>query len=123
MIPCLDEYLAAATSQPVVPCWCELPADLEPLAMEATPSQPLPVDVWAPSPTSRSIEPAIPRGPNLIERAIASARNWLLGGNVIEKNSISGGETDPPATVAQVSHRRSLQLDVACTLIVAVWVE
>ncbi|MCW5872804.1 MAG: chorismate-binding protein, partial [Candidatus Eremiobacteraeota bacterium] len=29
MTPCLDEYLAAAASQPVVPCWCELPADLE----------------------------------------------------------------------------------------------
>lgn len=29
MIPSLDEYLTAAASQPVVPCWCELPADLE----------------------------------------------------------------------------------------------
>jgi anthranilate synthase component 1 len=29
MTPCLDDYLAAAASQPVVPCWCELPADLE----------------------------------------------------------------------------------------------
>ena len=29
MTPCLDEYLAAAAAQPVVPCWCELPADLE----------------------------------------------------------------------------------------------
>jgi anthranilate synthase component 1 len=25
----LDEYLKAAAEQPVVPCWCELPADLE----------------------------------------------------------------------------------------------
>ncbi|MFN8612608.1 MAG: hypothetical protein U0931_34025 [Vulcanimicrobiota bacterium] len=29
MTLCLDEYLAAAAAQPVVPCWCEMPADLE----------------------------------------------------------------------------------------------
>lgn len=29
MTLCLDDYLAAAAAQPVVPCWCEMPADLE----------------------------------------------------------------------------------------------
>ncbi|WP_425274539.1 DUF2339 domain-containing protein [Pseudomonas cyclaminis] len=61
----------------------ELPAELVPVAIVAEPSQPLPADVWAPAPTPQPKEPAIPRGPNLIERAIAGARNWLFGGNTV----------------------------------------
>ncbi|TFY89778.1 DUF2339 domain-containing protein [Pseudomonas kairouanensis] len=49
----------------------ELPADLAPIAMVAEPSQPPPK------------APAPPRGPNLIERAVNAARNWLLGGNTV----------------------------------------
>jgi len=59
----------------------ELPAELAPVARVPEPSQPLLDDVWKPAPTSK--EPAIPRGPNLIERAIEGARNWLLGGNTV----------------------------------------
>lgn len=54
----------------------ELPAELAPVAMVAEPSHPLPDDVWTPAPTPRAPqEPAAPRGPNLIERAISGARN------------------------------------------------
>lgn len=61
----------------------ELPAELEPVKPVAEASQPLPDDVWAPAPTPRPYEPAVPRGPNLIERAIHGARNWLFGGNTV----------------------------------------
>ncbi|UUN89158.1 DUF2339 domain-containing protein [Pseudomonas extremorientalis] len=61
----------------------ELPAELTPVAMVAEPSQPLPDDVWAPAASSSPKEPAIPRGPNLIERALNGARNWLFGGNTV----------------------------------------
>jgi len=65
----------------------ELPAEAEiaPVAAAVEASQPLPDDVWtpAPTPTPRPQEPAIPRGPNLIERAISGARNWLFGGNTV----------------------------------------
>ncbi|MBK5474705.1 DUF2339 domain-containing protein [Pseudomonas sp. TH21] len=63
----------------------ELPAEAEiaPVAAAVEASQPLPDDVWAPAPTPRPQEPAIPRGPNLIERAISGARNWLFGGNTV----------------------------------------
>jgi uncharacterized membrane protein len=61
----------------------ELPADLAPVVMVAEPSPPLPADAWAPAPTPRPEAPAIPRGPNLIERAIGGARNWLFGGNTV----------------------------------------
>ncbi|WP_426129427.1 DUF2339 domain-containing protein [Pseudomonas sp. DWP1b1] len=59
----------------------ELPAELAPVALVPEPSQPLLDDVWTPAPTPK--EPATPRGPNLIERAIEGARNWLLGGNTV----------------------------------------
>lgn len=63
----------------------ELPAEAEiaPVAAAVEASQPLPDDVWTPAPTLRAQEPAIPRGPNLIERAISGARNWLFGGNTV----------------------------------------
>ena len=59
----------------------ELPAELAPVAIAAEASQPLPHDAWTSTPPAK--EPAIPRGPNLIERAFAAARNWLLGGNTV----------------------------------------
>ena len=59
----------------------ELPAELAPVAVMAEARQPLPEDVWTPAPKPK--EPAIPRGPNLIERAIGGARNWLFGGNTV----------------------------------------
>lgn len=61
----------------------ELPAEITPVSMVAEPSQPLPADVWTPAPTPRPQAPAIPRGPNLIERAISGARAWLFGGNTV----------------------------------------
>ncbi|WHS60739.1 DUF2339 domain-containing protein [Pseudomonas sp. G2-4] len=75
----------------------ELPSDLEPISAMATQaSQPLPDDVWrsapiAPRTTARKpapsepvvAEPVAPRGPNLFDRALLGARNWLFGGNTV----------------------------------------
>lgn len=71
---------SAPVAKPPELVW-ELPAELAPVTRGAEPSQPLPDDVWAPAPTPK--EPVIPRGPNLIERAIEGARNWLFGGNTV----------------------------------------
>ena len=59
----------------------ELPAELAPVAVAAQASQPLPDDAWVAAPTPKAL--AAPRGPNLIERAISGARNWLFGGNTV----------------------------------------
>ena len=59
----------------------ELPAELAPVAVAAQASQPLPDDAWVAASTPKA--PAAPRGPNLIERAISGARNWLFGGNTV----------------------------------------
>ncbi|ROM63842.1 hypothetical protein BK653_24900 [Pseudomonas brassicacearum] len=75
----------------------ELPSDLEPISAMATQaSQPLPDEVWssapiAPRTASRKpapaepvvAEPVAPRGPNLFDRAVLGARNWLFGGNTV----------------------------------------
>ncbi|WP_438869933.1 DUF2339 domain-containing protein [Pseudomonas sp. L1(2025)] len=67
-------------SKPPELVW-ELPAELAPVAMVAEPSQPLPDDVWVATP--RPQQPVTPPGPNLIERAISGARDWLFGGNTV----------------------------------------
>lgn len=63
----------------------ELPPELEPItAAAAETSRPLPNDLWKPEPVAREPQqPAAPRGPNFIERAISGARNWLFGGNTV----------------------------------------
>ena len=63
----------------------ELPPELQPTAAAASEAvRPLPVDAWRPEPTVRAPqEPASPRGPNLIERAIEGARAWLFAGNTV----------------------------------------
>ncbi|MFW9079150.1 DUF2339 domain-containing protein [Pseudomonas sp. P2757] len=63
----------------------ELPPELEPLsAASVESSQPLPADVWRAEPIPREAPaPAEPRGPNLFDRAIGAARNWLFGGNTV----------------------------------------
>ncbi|WAT29192.1 DUF2339 domain-containing protein [Pseudomonas sp. GXZC] len=76
--PSVPESAPVAKSPELV--W-ELPAELAPVALVPEPSQPLPDDLWTQAPTPK--EPATPRGPNLIERAIEGARNWLLGGNTV----------------------------------------
>nr|WP_314524534.1 DUF2339 domain-containing protein [uncultured Pseudomonas sp.] len=76
--PSVPESAPVAKSPELV--W-ELPAELAPVALVPEPRQPLLDDVWTPAPTPK--EPATPRGPNLIERAIEGARNWLLGGNTV----------------------------------------
>ncbi|NWC73915.1 DUF2339 domain-containing protein [Pseudomonas sp. P7759] len=76
--PSVPESAPVAKSPELV--W-ELPAELAPVALVPEPSQPLLDDVWTPAPTPKA--PATPRGPNLIERAIDGARNWLLGGNTV----------------------------------------
>lgn len=57
----------------------ELPPEFEPAHASITPE---PADLWAPQ-ASEPLQPAEPRGPNLIERGIAAARNWLFGGNTV----------------------------------------
>lgn len=76
--PSVPESAPVAKSPELV--W-DLPAELAPVALVPEPSQPLLDDVWTPAPTPKA--PATPRGPNLIERAIDGARNWLLGGNTV----------------------------------------
>ncbi|MCS3839858.1 putative membrane protein [Pseudomonas sp. JAI111] len=63
----------------------DLPPELQSVTAAATEtSRPLPVDVWKPEPVAREPQqPAIPRGPNFIDRAISGARNWLFGGNTV----------------------------------------
>ncbi|MCE6978031.1 DUF2339 domain-containing protein [Pseudomonas frederiksbergensis] len=63
----------------------ELPPELEPITAAATEaSRPPPADAWKPEPVVREPQqPAAPRGPNFIERAISGARNWLFGGNTV----------------------------------------
>ncbi|MFJ7798142.1 DUF2339 domain-containing protein [Pseudomonas sp. NPDC096950] len=63
----------------------EVPADLEPITAAASEaSRPLPADVWTPEPVAREPrKPAAPREPNVFDRAINGARNWLFGGNTV----------------------------------------
>ncbi|MHC8364752.1 DUF2339 domain-containing protein [Pseudomonas sp. ZT5P21] len=63
----------------------ELPPELESVTASTTQtSRPLPDDVWKAEPVARApLQPATPRGPNFIERAIGGARNWLFGGNTV----------------------------------------
>ncbi|VVN17628.1 hypothetical protein PS662_04185 [Pseudomonas fluorescens] len=59
----------------------ELPPELEPINATTTQTRrPLPDDAWKPEPAQ---QPVVPRGPNVIERAISGARNWLFGGNTV----------------------------------------
>ncbi|MFJ2367490.1 DUF2339 domain-containing protein [Pseudomonas sp. NPDC087697] len=57
----------------------ELPPEFEPVQASITPE---PADLWTLH-TSEPQQPAEPRGPNLFERGIAAARNWLFGGNTV----------------------------------------
>ncbi len=63
----------------------ELPPELEPISAVASEAgQPLPDDVWRlDAVTTEPKQPAEPRGPNLFERGISAARNWLFGGNTV----------------------------------------
>ncbi|MCX7080644.1 MAG: DUF2339 domain-containing protein, partial [Pseudomonas sp.] len=67
----------------------EWPAELEREQFSVAPqaSKPPPADAWRPEPgvsaPREPAAPAAPRGPNLIERTIAGARNWLFGGNTV----------------------------------------
>jgi len=67
----------------------ELPVELQESARETPRSENVhpEVDAWAPEPVmveSREPQaPRAPREPNLIERALAGARNWLFGGNTV----------------------------------------
>ncbi|MFJ2686419.1 DUF2339 domain-containing protein [Pseudomonas sp. NPDC087342] len=63
----------------------ELPPELEPITAAASEaSRPLPADVWTPEPVAREPrKPAAPREPNVFDRAVTGARNWLFGGNTV----------------------------------------
>ncbi len=83
-VPVPDLVVAQAPAETPELIW-ELPPELEPVAAAATEaSRPSPVDAWKPEPVAREAQsPAIPRGPNFIERAISGARAWLFGGNTV----------------------------------------
>ncbi|MDT3314672.1 DUF2339 domain-containing protein [Pseudomonas sp. rhizo66] len=79
------EPVKTAEESPAPELIWELPPELEPIsAVASETSQALPADVWrlndvTPEPPA----PVEPRGPNLIERGISAARNWLFGGNTV----------------------------------------
>ncbi|MEZ1320531.1 DUF2339 domain-containing protein [Pseudomonas fluorescens] len=79
------ESIKAAEAAPAPELVWELPPELEPIsAVASETSQPLPADVWRlDAVTPEPSKPAEPRGPNLIERGISAARNWLFGGNTV----------------------------------------
>jgi uncharacterized membrane protein len=79
------EPVKAAEAAPAPELVWELPPELEPSSAAASEtSQPLPADVWRlDAVTPEPSKPAEPRGPNLIERGISAARNWLFGGNTV----------------------------------------
>ncbi|WP_160105322.1 DUF2339 domain-containing protein [Pseudomonas izuensis] len=75
-----DAVVAHPSVEPTELIW-ELPPELDSTA-EAI--RPLPIDPWKPQPAAREPQqPAIPRGPNVFERAISAARGWLFGGNTV----------------------------------------
>nr|BFD39139.1 DUF2339 domain-containing protein [Pseudomonas sp. FFPRI_1] len=81
----LDEVQPVAPAPAAVELVWELPAAVRPATDS---SQPLPDSVWqsqVPPAPGQPLEPApaLPREPNLIERAINGARNWLFGGNTV----------------------------------------
>ena len=79
------EPLKAVEEAPAPELIWELPPELEPIsAVASETSQPLPADVWRlDAVTPEPQTPAEPRGPNLVERGIRAARNWLFGGNTV----------------------------------------
>jgi uncharacterized membrane protein len=82
--PVPDIVVAQVPSQAPELVW-ELPAEFEPVTTASIEtSRPLPVDAWKPQPAPREPQqPAIPNGPNFIERAISRAKAWLFGGNTV----------------------------------------
>ncbi|MFI8221947.1 DUF2339 domain-containing protein [Pseudomonas sp. NPDC085632] len=79
------EPVKAALEAPAPELVWELPPELEPSsAVASETSQPLPADVWRlDAVTPEPQQPAEPRGPNLFDRGISAARNWLFGGNTV----------------------------------------
>lgn len=80
--------VAEQSSSPTPDLVWELPPELEPMSTVASEtSQPLPADVWrldaVTDEPAAPAQPAEPRGPNLIERGISAARDWLFGGNTV----------------------------------------
>ncbi|MGY2171607.1 DUF2339 domain-containing protein [Pseudomonas gingeri] len=66
----------------------ELPPELhEPVRRDEPQALRPEVEAWAPQPMQAEARqpapPRVPREPNLIERALAGARNWLFGGNTV----------------------------------------
>ncbi|MET1068456.1 MAG: DUF2339 domain-containing protein [Pseudomonas prosekii] len=85
----LDEILEEAPARSPTLIW-DLPPELQPAAASASEAtRPLPDDVWTPQPAAREPvtpeprQPAAPREPNILDRAISGARNWLFGGNTV----------------------------------------
>ncbi|VVQ07739.1 hypothetical protein PS914_04774 [Pseudomonas fluorescens] len=82
--PSADIIVDQAPVAPPELIW-ELPPEIEPMAATATEtSHPPYVDAWRPAPVAREPQqPAVPRDPDFIERAISVARAWLFGGNTV----------------------------------------
>ncbi|WP_397457765.1 DUF2339 domain-containing protein [Pseudomonas asplenii] len=85
--PAVEEIPQALRAVPEL-IW-ELPQDLQEPATRNEPQAVRPeIDAWAPEPVElrepvAPVAPRAPREPNLIERAVAGARNWLFGGNTV----------------------------------------
>ncbi|VVQ06253.1 DUF2339 domain-containing protein [Pseudomonas fluorescens] len=82
--PSAEIIVDDVSAQPPELIW-ELPPELEPISVAATETRPPPpVDAWKPEPVARKPhQSAIPRDPDLIERAISVVRAWLFGGNTV----------------------------------------
>jgi uncharacterized membrane protein len=81
-VPASDIVVAQTPVETPNLIW-ELPPELEPATAAATETS-RPIDPWKPEPVAREPQqPAVPRGPNFIERAISGARAWLFGGNTV----------------------------------------
>jgi len=87
--PELEFALAEVQPEEPAPATPELVWELPDVVQPATEaSQPLPDSVWPPQPQAAPREPRhasapVHLEPNLIERAISGARNWLFGGNTV----------------------------------------
>ncbi|KPA92370.1 putative membrane protein [Pseudomonas asplenii] len=85
--PIVEPAAQAPRAEPEL-IW-ELPPELQELSPRNEPQAVRPeVDAWTPQPIEvrEPVAPPVPptaREPNLIERAVAGARNWLFGGNTV----------------------------------------
>lgn len=82
-LPHAESVPAQAPAPVALPAVSELVWELPPeISMAQARVEPAPVDLWTPQPEPSAV-PQPPRAPNLFDRAIAGARDWLFGGNTV----------------------------------------